>query len=129
VQHYAETPDGMAMMPEYIKEIMGAIPVAWDETRFIDGYPGKFVVIARRTGDVWYIAGINAGKEPLEITMPLPFINQNNGILVTEGGIPRSFMQKEITLDGGAVAPIRVNADGGFVIRFDPSETIKPENE
>jgi alpha-glucosidase len=129
VQHYAETPGGMATMPEYIKEIMCAIPVAWDETRFIDGYPGKFIVIARRSGDVWYIAGINAGKKPLEISIPLPFINQKNGILVTEGDIPRSFIQKEITLDGGAAAPIKVNPDGGFVIRFNPSETIKPENE
>ncbi|MFZ0471525.1 MAG: glycoside hydrolase family 97 C-terminal domain-containing protein, partial [Bacteroidales bacterium] len=78
---------------------------------------------------VWYIAGINAGKEPLEVTIPLPFINEKYGILITEGDIPRSFIQKEITLDNGTAAPIRINPDGGFVIRFNPSETIKPENE
>jgi Glycosyl-hydrolase 97 N-terminal/Glycoside hydrolase 97/Glycosyl-hydrolase 97 C-terminal, oligomerisation len=129
VQHYAETPAGMAMMPDYIKEIMGAIPVAWDETRFIDGYPGKFMVIARRTGDVWYIAGINAGREPLAISMPLPFIDQKDATLVTEGNTPRSFTQKKITIDNGTSSPVTINPEGGFVLRFDPYESIKPEND
>ncbi len=57
----------MAVMPDYVRNMMSAIPVSWDETRFIDGFPGKFLVIARRTGDVWYVAGINAGKEPMEL--------------------------------------------------------------
>ncbi|MCK7540455.1 MAG: glycoside hydrolase family 97 C-terminal domain-containing protein [Marinilabiliales bacterium] len=85
VQHYAETPWGMAVMPglcEGNDEL--TIPVAWDETRFTDGYPGKFVVIARRTGNVWYVAGINAGKEAAGDHAQLPFIDQMlNGILVT----------------------------------------------
>jgi len=129
VQHYAETPAGMASMPGYIKEIMGAIPVAWDETRFIDGYPGKFIVIARRTGDVWYVAGINAGKEPMEMKMKLPFIDLANGILVTEDDTLRSFALKSLTLEDEKSATVTLRPNGGFVMRFDPSETIKTENE
>ena len=129
VQHYAETPGGMAIMPEYIKEIMGAIPVAWDETRFVDGYPGKFVVVARRTGDVWYIAGINAGNGPMELQMKFPFIDNANGILVTEDDTPRSFDLKKVTLESEKSTTVTLRPNGGFVMRFDPSENIKPENE
>ena len=43
----------------------------WDETRFVDGYPGKYVVLARRQGDTWYLAAVNAGKEPLKLKLDL----------------------------------------------------------
>ena len=38
---------------------MKTLPYTWDDVKFIDGYPGKYVVLARRKGKVWYIAGIN----------------------------------------------------------------------
>lgn len=129
VQHYAETPRGMAQMPDYVRNMMSAIPVSWDETRFIDGFPGKFLVIARRTGEAWYVAGVNAGKEPMELNMKLPFIDQVNGILVTENDTPRSFALKKVTLEGEKSANVTLRPNGGFVMRFDPSESIKPENE
>lgn len=129
VQHYAETPRGMAGMPDYVKEMMSSIPVSWDETRYIGGFPGKFLVIARRTGEVWYIAGINAGKEPKEMNMKLPFIVQANGILVTEDDKLRSFALKNVTLENDKSATVTLRPNGGFVMRFDPSESIKPENE
>ena len=129
VQHYAETPRGMALMPDYVRNMMSAMPVSWDETRFIDGFPGKFIAIARRTGEVWYIAGINAGKEPKEMNMKLPFIDQENGILVTEGDTPRSFALKNVTLEGEKSTTVTISPDCGFVMRYDPSESIKPENE
>ena len=47
------------------------LPTTWDETRFIDGYPGRFVVLARRHGDTWYVAGLNALNEPLKLTLDL----------------------------------------------------------
>jgi len=129
VQHYAETPAGMARMPDYVREFMSAIPVVWDETRFIDGYPGRYIAIARRTGDVWYVAGINAGKVPMEMKMKLPFIDQGNGILVTEGDTPRSFALMTINIEAEKSATVTLRPNGGFVMRFNPSEKIKPENE
>ena len=45
---------------------MKQVPVTWDETRFIEGYPGKYIVLARRHGDTWYVAAVNAGSEPLK---------------------------------------------------------------
>lgn len=52
-------------------DFMKAVPTTWDETRFIDGYPGKYVVLARRYGNTWYVAVVNAGKEPLKLSQDL----------------------------------------------------------
>jgi hypothetical protein len=129
VQHYAETPGGMAVMPDYVRNMMSAIPVSWDETRFVDGFPGKFLVIARRTGEVWYVAGINADKEATELKMKLPFIDHANGILVTEADAPRSFALSDVTLEAEKLTTVTLRPNGGFVMRFNPTETIKTENE
>ena len=53
---------------------MKEVPTTWDEVKFIDGYPGKYAILARRNGDKWYVAGINAQKEILKIKVKLPMI-------------------------------------------------------
>ena len=53
---------------------MKQVPSTWDEICFIDGYPGRYVVIARRSGDKWYIAGINGTKETLQLSIDLPML-------------------------------------------------------
>ncbi len=61
IQNLAETPEGMSHMPEYVKDLLREIFATWDETKFVDGFPGEFVILARRSGKTWYIAGINGG--------------------------------------------------------------------
>jgi alpha-glucosidase len=119
VQHYAEIPSGMAKVPEYIRQLMRAIPVSWDETKFIDGFPGQFVVIARRTGNTWYVTGISAEKKIKELNLQLPFISQKNGILTTEGDSLRSFSQNMITLDDNNALKLQIKPYGGFVLKID----------
>ncbi len=43
------------------------VPTTWDETRYIAGFPGENVVVARRNGDKWYVAAVNAVEQPFEI--------------------------------------------------------------
>lgn len=74
VQHFALAPDNLTKAPEWAISFMKDIPSLWDEVRFIDGYPGKFVVLARRHGEKWYVAGINAQKESLKLKVNLPMI-------------------------------------------------------
>ena len=52
-------------------DYMKTIPTTWDETCFIDGYPGKYVVLARRHGNTWYLAAVNAGKEIVKLKLDL----------------------------------------------------------
>jgi hypothetical protein len=58
-------------LPQFEVDWLKAVPTTWDETRFIDGYPGRYVVLARRHGDNWYVVGLNALKEPLKLTLDL----------------------------------------------------------
>ena len=119
VQHYAETPRGMSGMPDYVKEMMVDIPVAWDETRFIDGYPGKYLVISRRSGTSWYVAGINSSNESHDINLHLPFISNSDGVLITENGTPRSFRKELVKIDPSGNTRIKTEPNGGFVMRFE----------
>lgn len=115
IQHYAEKPEGMRAVPDYVQTLMREIPVAWEETQYIDGYPGKYVVMARKIKDTWYIAGINGETTEKTLTLNLPFIKQAKGILVTDGNDNRSFSRQEVTVDGSL--PVTIKGNGGFVIQ------------
>jgi alpha-glucosidase len=68
----ADRPEAYLNSPA--KEFLKKIESAWDETRFIDGFPGDYICLARRKGDKWFIAGINS-DEPRELDIKLGFIN------------------------------------------------------
>jgi hypothetical protein len=74
VQHFALAPNNLTDAPKWAIDFMKEVPTTWDEVRFIDGYPGKYAILARRHGDKWYVAGINAQKETLKIKVKLPMI-------------------------------------------------------
>jgi len=53
IQHFAEIPEGMKKQPEYIINFMKKVPSTWEDTKFIDGYPGKYVILARKNAKQW----------------------------------------------------------------------------
>jgi hypothetical protein len=119
VQHYAETPVGMASVPSYVKDFLREVPSCWDNTKFVEGYPGKYVIIARRTGDTWYMAGINGESEEKTIDVVLPFVdNAGSYMIITDGENNRSFDMKKYKYETGKTIPLRIKANGGFVIKF-----------
>ena len=69
VQNFALTPNNLTDAPKECIDFMKAVPTTWDETRFIEGYPGKFVVLARRHGDRWYIAGVTVEQRTIELDL------------------------------------------------------------
>ncbi|SEL36842.1 Glycosyl-hydrolase 97 C-terminal, oligomerisation [Roseateles sp. YR242] len=116
VQHYAETPEGMAPVPTEVKDFLRELPRRWDDVRFLGGEPGRWLVLARRAGDRWVVAGINADDQAREIRAYLPEIDQREGRLIISGEGPRDF-------DSRAVAPgglhlLTLGARGGFVATF-----------
>lgn len=80
VQHFALAPNNLTDAPAWAIDFMRQVPTTWDEVRYIDGYPGRYVILARRHGDQWYIAGINAEAKPLKRTLSLPMIAPNTPI-------------------------------------------------
>lgn len=74
VQHFALAPNNLTDAPQWAIYFMKVVPSTWDEVKFIDGYPGKYAILARRQGNKWYVAGINAQKETVKIKVKLPMI-------------------------------------------------------
>ncbi len=114
VQHFAEIPEGMATAPDYVKAFLRELPREWDDVKFVDGYPGKYAVLARKAGDVWYIAGINAEQDVKHLTLDVSFVGDKKGYVITSGENQRSFVQREINSKTPAAISLRPNA--GFVM-------------
>ena len=71
VQHFAMAPNNLQDAPGWAVEFMKDVPTTWDETRFIDGYPGRYVIMARRSGSQWFVVGINAQEQPVTTKLDL----------------------------------------------------------
>ncbi|GLB48327.1 glycoside hydrolase family 97 protein [Neptunitalea lumnitzerae] len=114
IQHIAETPNGMAKMPEYVKNYLRDIPTDWDQSKYLAGYPGKDAIIARRKGETWFITGINGENKVKEMTIDLSFIPSKNGYMITDGTSTK-FEQTEIS---NTETTITMQPYGGFVIKI-----------
>lgn len=77
VQNFGLTPNNLQEMPKHVIDFMKEVPTTWDETMFIDGYPGRYVVLARRHGTRWYIAGINAEEKEIVVPVTLSMLPDN----------------------------------------------------
>jgi hypothetical protein len=82
VQHFALAPNNLTDAPDWAIDFMKRVPTTWDEVKFIDGYPGKYVILARRSGDKWYVAGVNAESQPLKETITLPMFTKGTSLQV-----------------------------------------------
>ena len=69
--HLADKPQSYLAQPEAVQDFFTNLPTVWDETRYISGYPGESAVLARRSGDAWYIAGINGKDTAQSLTADL----------------------------------------------------------
>lgn len=69
IQNFALAPNNLQDAPQLCLDFLKDVPTTWDETRYIDGLPGQYVVLARRNGDKWYVAAANAIEKPLEINV------------------------------------------------------------
>jgi alpha-glucosidase len=117
IQHFAESPEGMADMPQPIKQFLRTLPSYWEEVRYIGGYPGKEVTIARRKGNKWYIAGINAEAFTKKLTLPLTlFEGATKATLYTDSGDAKSWRIDNLVLENQR---IETQPNGGFVVVLD----------
>ena len=116
VQHFALAPNNLTDAPSWAIDFMKEVPTTWDEVRFIDGYPGKYVILARRHGDKWYIAGVNAQKETLKLKVNLPMFSNGEKVRlfsddkVLQGGV------KQIGIGKKQELQLSIPCNGGILI-------------
>ncbi len=120
IQHYAEIPEGMAKAPDYVRDFLKSVPSIWDDVKFLDGYPGKFVVLARRGEGRWYVAGINGEMEAKKIVLNLNELPvRGSGTLITDGGSDSlSFRHETVGVTSEGKLEVSISPNGGFVIVF-----------
>jgi hypothetical protein len=109
VQHFALAPNNLTDAPSWAIDFMKTVPTEWDEVRFIDGYPGRYVIMARRAGDKWYVAGVNATGETLKQTLTLPMLDGTVKLYMNDQ-LSEAKMSKKHTVK------IEIPTNGGFVI-------------
>ena len=121
IQCIAMQPNNLDELPQEELDFLKAIPTTWDETRFIDGYPGQYVVLARRHGDKWYVAGLNANKEPLKVTLSLDMfdaaqtVNQLTDVADKKGNVTGVAIQP-LKRDKKQQAKVTIQPNGGVVV-------------
>lgn len=116
IQHLVTTPEQMKTQPEFVKRYLRSVPARWDESRFLGGYPGKYAVIARRAGKQWFIAGINAEKEPKTLALDLSFVGNGQGLLIQDDGdSTRTVVQSKVD---SSLSQLTLKPSAGFVMVF-----------
>lgn len=116
IQNFALAPNNLTDAPEVTLDFMKQIPTTWDETVFIDGYPGKYAVLARRHGNRWYIAGINAQKEPLKLSLNLPMLNNGDVVVTYTDGKQGEPQRKELSVKTATSVPVTIQPNGGVIL-------------
>lgn len=119
LQHMPDRPSAYESLPEAVRHLLSELPTAWDDTKLLAGYPGVEVVMARRKGDVWYIAGINGTNEPrtLHASLEKLPVSGKKISLFKDGTDDRSFaIEENIPLsDEETGLEIKCLPRGGFV--------------
>ena len=115
---FADRAEGYQALPQGPKDFLKEVPVAWDESRLLAGYPSDYAVIARRKGDVWYIGGINGKNETRDLRFTLPDSCIGKTIhWIMDGKDINTFEEREQYYNGGEVM-IHVLGNGGFAGRI-----------
>ena len=117
LQHIADRPSAYYSLPEEAKEFLKNVPVSWDDTILLDGYPGVKVVIARKKDDKWYIAGLNGKDEEQKLNIDLSFIKEGSYSfqLIKDGEDDKSFSYESKSVDKSDIVDVDCLPRGGFV--------------
>ena len=116
VQCVAMQPNNLQELPQFEMDFLRELPTTWEDTRFIDGYPGKYVVMARKaTNGKWYIAGLNAQKEPLALTLDLKAFGDLTKLLVDDKQMQP--VQTALKKDKKGKIKVTIQPNGGMIIK------------
>lgn len=116
VQHFALAPNNLTDAPVWAMDFMKTVTALWDEVKFIDGYPGKYVVLARRHAETWYIAGVNAQKEPLKLKVKLPMVDAGKELMMYSDNKNLEGELQIVKLNKKQEIQITIPCNGGMVM-------------
>jgi hypothetical protein len=116
IQNFALAPNNLEDAPALCMDYLREVPTTWDETRFLAGYPGKYIVLARRHGDRWYIAGVQSGKEPMKLKLNAPMLTKGTTAQLYADDKQGNPTLTSTTVKKAGVLEVTLQAEGGFVL-------------
>ncbi|MBN1466475.1 glycoside hydrolase family 97 catalytic domain-containing protein [candidate division KSB1 bacterium] len=119
ILHFADKPDGYRTQPETVQQFLREVPVTWDEIKFLHGEPGKFVVLARRSGDTWHLGGISGLEEEKTVTIDARQFGVGEVLFIGDEAA-RSFKIQKLP---NGVHEIKMAPYGGFVMTVKSDES------
>jgi hypothetical protein len=118
ITHFADAAENYLKTDSNVRAFLRAVPVTWDDTKYIQGYPGKDLVIARKKGDDWYIAGVNGENKEKPLELDLSFIPKGNYtfMTLTDGKTKNDIATRTVSYSGEGKFKMPLMPHGGFVI-------------
>ncbi|MEE4540388.1 glycoside hydrolase family 97 catalytic domain-containing protein [Streptomyces sp. V4-01] len=114
-----DNPEGFSAQP-VAERYLEQLPTTWDETHLVSGGPGpqpagdRQAVIARRSGDRWFVGGILAGAGDT-MNAPLGFLGKGAYLVETIGDSGGQLRRTVRTVTAEDTLTVPADADGGFV--------------
>ncbi|MGB5812124.1 MAG: glycoside hydrolase family 97 catalytic domain-containing protein [Polyangiales bacterium] len=131
LQHFADRADAdptvgyRAVFSAYpfVADLLSSVPVAWDDTRLVSADIDSHVILARRSGADWYVAGIHTGDARREYEFALEFLDAGRHGLtrIDQGAAPDTLEETKEVVDAGESVRVTLEPRGGFVMRFRPT--------
>ena len=114
-------PNNLEELPQFELDFLREIPTTWDEVQYIDGYPTQFVVLARRTGNKWYVGGLNGTQEKKVLTLSLPMFAGKTVRYYTDkpqkkGELLPTSELKNLKVGADGKAKVTIQAMGGIIL-------------
>lgn len=116
VQFFALAPNNLEDAPAVAIEHMKNVPTTWDDTRFIAGYPGKYVVLARRHADKWYVAGVSNLDKPMKLDLDLSMFEKGARVGMINDNKDGEPVKKELVIKNPGKVSVTLNPSSGLLI-------------
>ena len=123
IQHFADRVAGYqtSTISAAAQAFLQQVPVAWDDTKYVEGFPGSWVVLARSKGNDWYAAGI-AGDTARIMIAPCSFLRaapaSYQRMLIADGASATTFTERMDTVSSVDSITVNVPVRGGWVAKF-----------
>ena len=113
----AVTPNVVDNLNFLEKDFLHRIPVEWSDTKFIDGYPTRYAVLARKDVNTgrWYVGGINGTNKPMSKTLTLPMLAGEKIALYYEDGARHTHLRR-VRIPANGKLRVSLPAMGGMII-------------
>ncbi len=116
LQHVGLTPNNLEEQPEFVIDFLKRVPAGWDEVRYLSGYPGRDVALARRNGDQWYVAATNGETTRKELTLSVPFLAGRTLTLIHDRAEGHAAAVQKVAVGGDGKIKLTLAPNGGAVL-------------